>query len=109
MASNSEMLCPKCGEPLYRVSGLSTESEGFREDCWCEECHTMFKCTKAMLVPRLVLKDAYAGVAADRIRRHAELILKELHTELADKVERDLRAEQKANRKLAHIIKKGTP
>ena len=77
----SKMKCKICGSELYRGEGLSTESDGIRSDYWCEECKTMFTSTKACLVKRLVLRDAYEGDAKERLLRLASKLLGELRNE----------------------------
>ena len=36
------MECPRCGEELYRISGLCTDRDGIREDAYCTECHIRY-------------------------------------------------------------------
>ena len=36
------MECKKCGNELYRISGLCTDREGIREDAYCPICHIRY-------------------------------------------------------------------
>lgn len=52
----SEMEC-KCGYPLHRIEGCSSESEGIRSDYWCPECKTIFSCHASGLYPMYKLEE----------------------------------------------------
>ena len=36
------MNCKKCGGPLYKINGLSTDRDGFRSDYYCPACHVRY-------------------------------------------------------------------
>jgi hypothetical protein len=75
------MTCPKCGEDVYRIKGLHHDREQMRDDCWCEDCKTMFSCHAHGLEKRLVLKDVYRGEARIRIKNLLLQALDEIGTE----------------------------
>ena len=72
------MKCPKCKGQVNRVEGLSTEPEGIRNDCWCEECKIMFTCTKAMFVKRLKLEASYAPKLKELVVHELEYLLERI-------------------------------
>ena len=59
--------CPKCAEEMYRVEGLTSDSDGLRSNYWCEDCKIMYASYAEGYYARLVLKDKYESPAKERI------------------------------------------
>tara|TARA_Y100000310_G_C20650994_1_gene799420 strand:- start:252 stop:554 length:303 start_codon:yes stop_codon:yes gene_type:complete len=42
MKTKTISICPKCGEELYKITGLCTDRDGIREDSYCGDCNTRY-------------------------------------------------------------------